>query len=174
MTQRHEGGILTAERFPVEAGHIMMFARAIGDANPIYADGTYAAGSELGGIIAPPTFVQASAQFDPDYPLRPKPGAPWHGSGREPTGTPPGSGGGRRTGGGGLHAEQHFTYYRNLHPGEVLTATVRPGSSWEREGRRGGKLLFSEGFTDYRDEKGELVVTARFVGVRTERTVEEP
>lgn len=164
---------MTAERFPVEAGHVMMFARAIGDPNPMYSDETYAAGSECGGIIAPPTFVQASAQFDPDYPLRPKPGVPWHGSGREPTGRLPDSDGGGRGGGGGLHAEQHFTYHRNLHPGDVLTATSRPGSSWEREGRRGGKLMFSERLTEYRDEKGELVVTARFVGVRTERTVEE-
>jgi hypothetical protein len=164
---------LTAERFPVEAGHIMMFARAIGDPNPIYSDEAYAAASERGGIIAPPTFVQASAQYDPDYPLRPRPGAPWLGSGREPTGTPPDKAGAGRGGGGGLHAEQHFTYHRDLHPGDVLSATTRPGSSWEREGRRGGKLVFSEGFTDYRDEKGELVVTARFVGVRTERTVEE-
>ena len=30
--------------------------------------------TEAGGIIAPPTFPQAVAQFDPDYPLRPKPG----------------------------------------------------------------------------------------------------
>ena len=65
---------MSVERFPVEAGHIMMFARSIGDPNPVYADAEYAAGTEVGGVIAPPTFVQASAQFDPDYPLRPKPG----------------------------------------------------------------------------------------------------
>ena len=29
--------------FPVEAGHIMMFARGVGDPNPIYADADYAA-----------------------------------------------------------------------------------------------------------------------------------
>jgi hypothetical protein len=165
---------LTAERFPIEAGHIMMFARAIGDPNPIYYDETYAAGTECGEIIAPPTFVQASAQFDPDYPLRPKPDTPWFGSGREPTGSPPAAGTGGGRAGGVLHAEQEFTYHRLLRPGDVLTATSRPGKSWEREGRRAGKLMFSEGFTEYRDEKGELVVTARFVGVRTERPAEEP
>ena len=26
---------MTIERFPVEAGHILMFARAIGDTNPV-------------------------------------------------------------------------------------------------------------------------------------------
>ena len=74
-------------RFPVEAGHILLFARAIGDPNPIYGDPDYATGTEVGGIIAPPTFMQASAQFDPDYPLRPKVGQSWFGSGREPSGT---------------------------------------------------------------------------------------
>ena len=34
---------MPAERFPVEAGHIMMFARAIADPNPIYRDAEYAA-----------------------------------------------------------------------------------------------------------------------------------
>ena len=41
------------------------------------------------------------------------------------------------------------------------------------EGRRSGKLVVSESVTEYRDEKGELVVTARGVGVRTERPVEQ-
>ena len=63
---------MAIETFPVEAGHIMMFARAVGDANKIYYDEAYAKTTEVGSIIAPPTFVQASAQFDPDYRLRPK------------------------------------------------------------------------------------------------------
>ena len=33
---------MTAERFPIEAGHIMAFARAIGDDNPVYYDAEYA------------------------------------------------------------------------------------------------------------------------------------
>ena len=85
---------MTIEHFPIEAGHVMMFARSIGDPNPIYSDEAYAAASEVGAIIAPPTFVQASAQFDDDYPLRPKIGAPWFGSGREPTGVERVAGGG--------------------------------------------------------------------------------
>lgn len=164
---------MAVQRFPVEFGHIMMFARSVGDPNPIYADEEYAADSEVGHVIAPPTFVQAGAQFDPDWPLRPKIGEPWFGSGRNPTGTPrPGGGGG---GGGmarGLHAEQHFEYHRHLRPGDVLRAETRPGKTWEKEGRRAGKLLFSETITEYRDQHGELVITARSVGVRTERAPE--
>lgn len=161
---------MAVERFPVEASHIMMFARSVGDPNPVYYDEEAAKRSEAGGIIAPPTFVQASSQFDPDAALRPKPGQPWFGSGREPSGTPRGGGGG---GGTGLHAEQHFEYHRNLRPGDVLSAKTRPGKSWEREGRRAGKLKFSETITEYFDQKGELVVTARSVGVQTERVVEQ-
>ena len=65
---------MAIETFPVEAGHIMMFARAVGDDNKIYHDEAYAKTTEVGSIIAPPTFVQASAQIDPDYRLRSKRG----------------------------------------------------------------------------------------------------
>jgi hypothetical protein len=158
---------MAVDKFPIEASHVMMFARSIGDANEIYYDADYAKGTEVGAIPAPPTFLQASAQFDPDYFLRPKIGEPWFGSGKEPTGVKrDGSGGG---GGGGLHAEQHFEYHRTPVVGDVLTATVLPGKTWEKEGRRGGKLTFTETVTEYRDQNGELVVTARGLGVRTER-----
>src|SRR5262244_594849 len=95
---------VAVERFPVEAGHILMFARSIGDANPVYADADSDAARAVGGVIAPPTFVQASAQYDPDYPLRPKIGRPWFGSGKEASGRrreSGGAGGGRSGGGGG-------------------------------------------------------------------------
>jgi acyl dehydratase len=161
---------MTASRFPIEAGHVMAFARAIGDFNPVYHDPDAAATSEVGGLIAPPTFVQASAQYDPDYPLRPRPGVAWFGSGRTPSGRVPGEGSGG-AGGTGLHAEQHYEYHRPVRPGEVLSITVREGASWEKQGRRGGLLQFRESITEYRGEDGALVVVARSVGVRTDRTV---
>ena len=117
---------MSIDKFLVEASHIMMFARSVGDDNPIYHDEEYAKGTGSGGIIAPPTFAQSSAQFDPDYFLRPKVGGEgWFGSGKEATGAKPSqeSGGG---GGGatmGLHAEQHFEYHKPLKAGDVLTAT---------------------------------------------------
>ena len=46
---------MAVDKFPVEAGHIMMFARSVGDKNPIYSDEEYAKTTEAGGIIAPPT-----------------------------------------------------------------------------------------------------------------------
>ncbi|MBF0276669.1 MAG: MaoC family dehydratase N-terminal domain-containing protein [SAR324 cluster bacterium] len=159
---------MAVERFPIEAGHIMMFARSIGDENPIYHNENYAKKTELGSIIAPPTFVQCSAQYDPDWHLRPKPGEAWLGSGKGPSGI---SGGAESE--GGLHAEQHFEYHRNLLAGDVLKAETMPGKCWEKQGRRGGKLTFTEQITEYRDQKEELVVTVRSVTVKTERPAEK-
>ena len=164
---------MAVDKFPIEAGHIMMFARAVGDDNSIYYDAEYAASTECEGIVAPPTFVQASVQFDPDYSLRPRTGQPWLGSGGSPTGVGRSSGGGGRRVGGGLHAEQRYEYHRHPRVGDVLTATTRRGNSWEKQGRRSGKLVFSERITEYRDQNGALVVTATSVGVRTERAVDQ-
>jgi acyl dehydratase len=174
------------KEFPVEASHILMFARSIADPNPIYADAAYAASTDVGCVIAPPTFVQASAQFDPDYFLRPKIGERWFGSGSTPSGLnrpqsdaapaaesadapKPASG----ASAGILHAEQHYTYHQPLRAGDVLTAEVKPGATWTKEGRRGGTLEFSESITEYRNAAGELVVTARGVGVRTSQVVKQ-
>lgn len=150
---------MAVERFSVEASHIMMFARAIGDENPVYTDPTSAQAAEFGGVIAPPTFTMASSQFDPDNMLRPKRGVAWFGSAKEPSGAEV-----ART--GRLHAEQHFEYHRPLVAGEVLAATEREGATWQKESKRGGTLSFEESFTDFTNvETGELVVTARFVTV---------
>jgi hypothetical protein len=172
---------MAADSFPVEGSHIMMFARAVGDPNKIYYDEEHAKTTEPGGIIAPPTFAQASAQFDENYSLRPKIGVPWHGSAKEATGVKPkGSSSdnppeksSKKPSGGGLHAEQHFEYHRHIGPGDVLTATEKPGKSWEKEGRRAGKLKFSESIIEYRDQNGELVITARGVSVTTERPADQ-
>ncbi len=153
---------MTIERFPVEAGHVLQFARAIGDRDPVYATAEEV-GAPAEGTPAPPTFVQAGAHFDPDYHLRPRPGETWWGSG----GTPSGVAAEERPGGVGLHAEQHFEYHRPVRVGDVLSAVERPGETWETQGRS-GTLVFRERIMDYRDERGELVVTARVVAVRTE------
>ena len=149
---------MSVERFPVEATHILMFARAIGDTNPVFADADSAEAREAGGIVAPPTFPMAAMQFDPENPLIPKRGEPWFGSGKNATGY-------EREGGNTLHAEQSFTFTRPLRPGMVLRGVPREGKTWVKESKRGGTLTFSENLTDYFDEDGELVVTARMVGV---------
>jgi len=134
-----------------------MFARAIGDESPAYVG---ADGSPPDAVIAPPTFAWASAQFDPNYHLRPRPDQPWFGSARGPggrTGEAPKS--------GALHAEQHFEHLRPIRAGDRLTVETREGATWEKPSKRGGVLTFTERLTDYVDQAGELVCRARMVVV---------
>src|SRR5260370_30352888 len=110
---------MAARRFPVEAGHVLAFTRALGAADP-------PGGLPAEGDAAPPTFAIASAQFDPDYRLRPRAGSQWHGSG--------GDAGLVTEGASGLHAEQHFTYHRPIRVGDVLLPVTRPGQECGKHG----------------------------------------
>ena len=64
-------------------------------------------------------------------------------------------------------------FTKQVWPGDTLTVTTRPGERWEKQGRRGGKLMFSETITEYRNQDGVLCVTARSIGVQTERAVDQ-
>jgi hypothetical protein len=166
-------------RFPVDLTSIMLFASAIGETNRIYYDEDYAAKTPLGGVIAPPSFAIASAHWDPDYFLRgirkipaakPKPAA------AAPAAA---AGGGASSAGGGggsltrvLHGEQRFIYHKPMQPGMRLTVTQKRGKSWEKEGKRGGTMHFSESISEFRDQDGELVTTAISVGIVTGKAVE--
>jgi acyl dehydratase len=146
-------------RFPIEASHVLMFARAVGEAE-----------RAVDALVVPPTFAIAGAHFDPAYERRPRPGVAWFGSGRRPVSTsdapqqPRGEG-------GGFHAEQHFVYHRTPCVGDVLYGEHRPGATWHKQGRRGGSLTFLERITEYRDAAGAPVVTLRAVDVATGRRV---
>jgi acyl dehydratase len=156
---------MAVDRFPIEAGHVLCFARAIGDDNPIYHDESYAAGTECQKVIAPPTFVAADVQFDPDWHQRPRIGEPWYGSGATPSGAPsPTWNRGNR-----LHAEEHFEYHAPIHPGDVLTVEVEDGATWEKHSERAGRLQFSEQVKRYYNQESILVVSVWRVRVLTER-----
>jgi hypothetical protein len=133
---------------PVEAGHVLQFRRAVGE---LEAD-------PEADALAPPTFLMGADVFDPEYQRRPRGGQEWPGAVNRPS-----------DGGAGFHAEQSFVYHRHPRAGETLTATVRPGRRWQKEGRRGGTLLFTETITDFTDDTGEPVVSAAFVSVATAR-----
>jgi N-terminal half of MaoC dehydratase len=162
---------MTVRRFPVESGHVLTFARALGDTSTTYSDATFDRGG-LAGVPVPPTFVQASAQFDPEYPLRPQPGTRWWGSAGTPrvSGGPPNEQASAAGGGGSvLHAEQRFEFARPVRVGDVLTTKQRAGRAWDKQGRKGGRLVFSESITEYYDTAGELVVTATAVAVQADK-----
>jgi hypothetical protein len=57
---------------PVEALHVLAFARAIGDPSRVYSDPDAARDAGLAAVPAPPTFTMANAHAQPDHPLRPR------------------------------------------------------------------------------------------------------
>jgi acyl dehydratase len=126
--------------FPVEAGHLLAFRRAIG-------------ATTAPGGFAPPTFAAATDHFDPAYTRRPPLGRGWG------AGLPESH----------LHVGQHFTYARPLRTGEQLVARRGPGEVREKTGRS-GRLRFVEERTELRDETGALVLVMRWVDVHAERT----
>lgn len=147
--------------FPVEKGHIITFARSLGEEDPIFVGEGATSGNDERPLVAPPTFTQASIRFSPENPMRRHLGAS--------PGELPAE---RASTGRQLHAEQHFEYHRPVVAGEVLTVIARPGATWEKQGRRGGTLSFTETFVDYVDANGDVAITARTVGVVTSQVVE--
>jgi hypothetical protein len=156
--------------FPVDRTAILSFAAGVGETNPIYWNASHARSTPLGDVIAPPTFGVASAHWNPHYGLRgtrkiPPREEARQGETKERSG---GAGGLARV----LHGEQRFAYYKPMQPGMKLRVSTRAGKAWEKEGKKGGKLKFSETITEYRDESGDLVLVATSVGVLTEKAVE--
>ena len=179
---------MAEHEFPIDRTAILTFAAALGESNPIYWDRDYAKSTALGDVVAPPTFGISSAHWNPDYGLRgtrkiPAPRAAAKAALQAPASEKPATDPSApkrsrdATGGGNLarvlHAEQRFEYKKPLQPGMRLTVSTRPGKSWEKEGKRGGTLSFSESIAEYRDESGEIVLVATSVGVVTGKAVEQ-
>lgn len=161
---------VTSWIFPVEAGHVTMFARSIGDPNPAFEPPS----PELPITAVPPTFAIAAAQFQPGYPMRPASDQRWFGSASTPGTTRRVLGNDEDAGaskGTGFHAEEHFEYLAPVRAGQRLSVRSDWGATWHKDGSRGGRLTFVEKITEFRDEEGTLVIRERSVYVRTERTV---
>jgi acyl dehydratase len=126
-----------AWRFPVAEGHVLAFARAIGEPAPAPGD------------VVPLTFAAATALHDPGQ-MR---GLPPEGL-RVPAGETL------------LHAEQDFEYFAPLRVGAVTWVTERPGSTWAKTSKRGERLTFTGLVKELRDGGGELLLRARMVLVR--------
>ncbi|HVW43626.1 MAG TPA: MaoC family dehydratase N-terminal domain-containing protein [Amycolatopsis sp.] len=135
-------------RFPVEPGHVMAFARAVG------AQDLAEAPPEPGTPV-PATFAAVDVQFDPLHMRNMRPSGPLAAA--------------EGVAGSVLHAEQHFEYLRPVRVGDVLTVGQAEGRTWEKPRRQGGRLRFREFIKEYRDSRDRLVVRSRMVLVETER-----
>lgn len=142
---------MRAYSFDIEAGHVLAFARAVGDEQ-------LAQDFPVPGTPVPVTFPAAAVQFDPT-----------HMRGLRPSGAL--AAGSKNPGGSVLHAEQEFEYFAPLHVGDSLTVSEYDGASWRKQSRRAGTLTFHEIVRDYHDAAGVLVLRSRMVLVDTEVVV---
>ena len=125
----------------VELGKIREFARAVKDDKAAYRDGT----------LAPPTFLMTLAL--------------WIG-GMGETRTAVKLDFLRL-----LHGEQDFEYVKPIRAGDVLTFRSRTKEVFDKQGKRGGKMLFIVGETEFRNQQGEVVAYARNTVIETEGPV---
>lgn len=133
---------MTYLRFPIEEGHALAFARAVGERPP------------GPGEIVPPTFTACATQHDPE-----------HMRDMQPAGALAAA---VEAGGTVLHAEQSFEYLAPVRVGDVLTVIDKPGRSWEKRSRTGARLAFSELVREFLNPVGDVVVRSRMVLVRTD------
>ena len=135
--------------FPVDRTQVMLFARSLLDIRPEFSDPKDPATKAVGGIVVPPTFVQCSAHWQPNYGLdltrraRAHTRAPRDGERRwwrhraRPS---------RRT----------ALRYHQPSRGDTLTATFEDRKRWEKEGRRGATPVH-ESITEYRTGRRPLL-----------------
>ena len=127
----------------VELGKVREFARAVKDPNPEFQ------GEEA---LAPPTFLMTIAHWTGDL-----------GTTRSAVKLDF-----RRL----LHGEQDFEYLKPIRPGDTLTFRSRTKDVFEKDGKRGGKMLFVIGETEFTNQRGEVVAYMRNTAIETSGAVQ--
>ena len=122
----------------VELGKIREFAKAVKDDNSAYRGDT---------PIAPPTFLMTIAH--------------WIGNLGETRSAVKLDY--RRL----LHGEQDFEFVKPIRPGDTLTFRSRTKDVFEKDGKRGGKMLFVIGETEFTNQRGEVVAYMRNTAIET-------
>jgi acyl dehydratase len=128
----------------IELGKIREFAKAVKDPNPIYRDEAQ--------CVAPPTFLMTIAHWIGDL-----------GATRSAVKLDY-----RRL----LHGEQDFEYVKPIRPGDTLTFRSRTKDVFEKDGKRGGKMLFVIGETEFTNQRGEVVAYMRNTAIETSGAVQ--
>jgi acyl dehydratase len=143
IDRRHIGHTLAPFSVEVEKGRLRFFAKATGQADPVYTDEAAARAAGHPGLPVPPTFFFCLEMESPN------PAAI-----RELLGMD------YRT---LLHGEQGFTYHRMAYAGDTLTFGQRIDDIYDR---KGGALEFVVRKTRVTNQRDELVAELRCVTVQ--------
>ena len=139
IDHKHIGWVLPAHRETVESGRLRLFAKAIGELDPIYLDEDAAQAAGHPALPAPPTFV-----FCLEMDRRPHCWA-------EELGVDP-----ARV----LHSEQSFTYHAMIYAGNVLDFTSQIADIYQSGD---GSLEFIVWVTSVVNQNHQLVAELRSV-----------
>jgi acyl dehydratase len=139
----------------IERGPITQFAASVTDTNPIYRRSDAAKAAGFAEIPVPPTYFFSAASFWGAYPEdQPADANP----GRNPTMEVIGKL--MAKGGIVLHGEQEFTYHQPILVGDRIESEGKVVDLYEKPaGDKTMTFLVTE--NEYRNQKGELVLTAR-------------
>jgi hypothetical protein len=132
-------------RMTVEAGKVREFALAVRSSDP----------DHLGDVpVSPPTFLQSSSWWQ-----RPE-NSPWHGVSRDYSRL--------------LHGSQEMEFFGEPpSAGIELEGVSRIDKVYEKAGKRGGNMTFTEVVTEFRDvATGRLVATSRNTSIETSKVVD--
>lgn len=127
----------------VERGKIRELARAIGDPNPIYLDREEALREGYRDTPAPPTFLTVPIFWSASLP---------------PVITDLGINFMMV-----LHGEEEYEYYREIYPGDVITASPKIASIEEKTSKSGRKMDMVTVELLYTNQRGEKVARERAV-----------
>jgi acyl dehydratase len=132
-----KGPAVTVE---IEKGAIQAFARAIGDANPLFNDEAAARSGRNGGLVAPPTFLRSVGSVRPELPFE----VPFE----------------RLLDGG-----SDWEYSQPVRPGDRITSVAEITGIAERTGRM-GLMLFITIVVTYHNQFDQLVATQTSTHIR--------
>jgi acyl dehydratase len=121
---------------PVEASRLRLFAKAIGETDPVYTDEAAARAAGHPALPVPLTYLFCLESESPHgATMRQQMGVDY-----------------ARL----LHGEQRFKYHRTCHAGDTLTFRQRIADIYDK---KGGALEFAVRETDVSNQRGELVAT---------------
>ncbi len=130
----------------VNSDSIKHVARALGDINPLWTDPTHAGASRFGKLVAPPALLYGVGWGSWDM--------------RHGDGLP---------GVHGLHANDHWTYYRPLLDGDEVHATKELVKLEERSGAYAGKSMLQVRELKFYNQRAEPVARCLMSVIRAER-----
>lgn len=137
IDKQHIGKTLPAFKATAEAGQLRFFAKATGEARPVYLDEAAARDAGHPGIPLPPTFLFSLDLLNPSKAWRDEMGIR---SDRI------------------LHGEQSFDYHRMAYAGDMLQFETRIADIYDK---RGGALSFVIRETRVTNQRGEHVADLR-------------